>query len=137
MAIAKRYRYVIYAVMSAILVVITAYMYYLNDPSFSPLAPKCFVRQLTGYDCPSCGVQRAIHSLLHLDVERAFWLNPFIFVVAPYIVLLILTSICRGKRWSIVRQWIHNRYMTYLYIVLFFLWWIIRNTSWYHSISPN
>lgn len=135
MAIAKRYRYVIYAVMSAILVVITVYMYYLNDPSFSPLAPKCFVRQLTGYDCPSCGVQRVVHALLHLEVERAFWLNPFLFVVAPYIVLLIVTAFFRGGVFGRVRQYIQHRVVVYSYIALYFIWWVVRNTDWWHSVA--
>ena len=136
MAIAKKYKYLTYAIMATILVAVIVYMYYQYDPSYSSLAPKCIVRQLTRYDCPSCGIQRAIHSLLRLNIVQAFWFNPFVFIVAPYVMLLVLTSLCRGEKWKIVQKWIYNRYMAYLYIVLFFLWWIIRNTSWYHSMLP-
>jgi len=135
MAIAKKYKYLIYAIMATILVAVIVYMYYQYDPSYSSLAPKCIVRQLTGYDCPSCGVQRAIHSLLHLDVERAFWLNPFIFVVAPYIVLLILTTLCKGEVFCRMRQYVQRRVVVYSYIALYFIWWVVRNTDWWHSLA--
>lgn len=36
----------------------------LFDPSLYP-APRCPFRVLTGYDCPGCGSQRALHALLH------------------------------------------------------------------------
>lgn len=135
MAIAKKYKYLTYAIMATILVAVIVYMYYQYDPSYSSLAPKCIVRQLTGYDCPSCGVQRAIHSLLHLDVERAFWLNPFIFVVAPYIVLLILTTLCKGEVFCRMRQYVQRRVVVYSYIALYFIWWVVRNTDWWHSLA--
>ena len=135
MAIAKKYKYLTYAIMATILVAVIVYMYYQYDPSYSSLAPKCSVRQLTGYDCPSCGVQRAIHSLLHLDVGRAFWLNPFIFVVAPYIVLLILTTLCKGEVFCRMRQYVQRRVVVYSYIALYFIWWVVRNTDWWHSLA--
>lgn len=135
MAIAKKYKYLTYAIMATILVAVIVYMYYQYDPSYSSLAPKCIVRQLTGYDCPSCGIQRAIHSLLHLDVERAFWLNPFIFVVAPYIVLLILTTLCKGEVFCRMRQYVQHRVVIYSYIALYFIWWVVRNTDWWHSLA--
>ena len=135
MAIAKKYKYLTYAIMATILVAVIVYMYYQYDPSYSSLAPKCIVRQLTGYDCPSCGVQRAIHSLLHLDVERAFWLNPFIFVVAPYIVLLILTTLCKGKVFCRMRRYVQRRVVVYSYIALYFIWWVVRKTDWWHSLA--
>ena len=135
MAIAKKYKYLTYAIMATILVAVIVYMYYQYDPSYSSLAPKCIVRQLTGYDCPSCGVQRAIHSLLHLDVERAFWLNPFISVVAPYIVLLILTTLCKGEVFCRMRQYVQRRVVVYSYIALYFIWWVVRNTDWWHSLA--
>lgn len=135
MAIAKKYKYLTYAIMATILVAVIVYMYYQYDPSYSSLAPKCIVRQLTGYDCPSCGVQRAIHSLLHLDVERAFWLNPFVFVVAPYIVLLILTTLCKGEVFCRMRRYVQHRVVVYSYIALYFIWWVVRNTDWWHSLA--
>lgn len=110
-------------------------LYYLFDPTYSILSPKCIFHLLTGYDCPSCGVQRAIHSLLHLDVERAFWLNPFIFVVAPYIVLLILTTLCKGEVFCRMRRYVQRRVVVYSYIALYFIWWVVRNTDWWHSLA--
>ncbi len=110
-------------------------LYFLFDPTYSVVAPKCLFHLLTGYDCPSCGVQRVIHALLHLEVERAFWLNPFLFVVAPYIVLLIVTAFFRGGVFGRVRQYVQHRVVVYSYIALYFIWWVVRNTDWWHSVA--
>ena len=32
--------------------------------------PRCIFFQLTGYRCPGCGLQRALHSMLNLDLSR-------------------------------------------------------------------
>lgn len=36
----------------------------------------CLFRQLTGLDCPSCGLTRAFRAMGHLDVIGAFRYNP-------------------------------------------------------------
>ncbi len=41
----------------------------------------CLIKQLTNIPCPSCGSTRAILSLLHGDVTRAFYWNPFGFII--------------------------------------------------------
>lgn len=122
-------------IIAAILVAIIIFLYYLYDPSYSELAPKCIMRRLTGYDCPSCGVQRVVHALLHLEVERAFWLNPFLFVVAPYILLLIVTAFFHGGVFGRVRQYIQHRVVVYSYVALYFIWWVVRNTDWWCSVA--
>lgn len=45
-----------------------AALYFIFDPAVTRWAPKCMFRVLTGYDCPGCGSQRALHALLHADM---------------------------------------------------------------------
>ena len=52
------------------------------DPATSP-APRCMLRLLTGYDCPGCGSQRALHALLHGRVGDAWGYNPAVFFAVP------------------------------------------------------
>jgi len=50
----------------------------LTDPESAPL-PQCVFKRLTGFDCPGCGTQRAIHALLHGRVGEAWRLNAALF----------------------------------------------------------
>lgn len=110
-------------------------IYFVFNPANSVAAPKCIFRLATGYDCPSCGVQRAIHSLLHLDLYHAFWYNPFLFIVAPYFILLLAVSLCKSRYTKRLRPYVQHRYVVYAYIALYFIWWVVRNTKWWSMIA--
>ena len=44
-----------------------AVLFFFLDPAKHTIFPRCVFNSLTGYYCPGCGSQRAIHSMLHLD----------------------------------------------------------------------
>ena len=46
--------------------------YGLNDPADHTPLPKCLLKTVTGYDCPGCGAQRALHALLHGRIADAW-----------------------------------------------------------------
>ena len=104
------------------------YLYYIYDPAHAHFAPKCMFRMLTGWDCPSCGTQRALHALLHGDVCAAVRYNPFALCSLPYVAALAYTTFAtsdRARRW---RRWVQHPYTVILYLVLLIAWWILRNT---------
>jgi hypothetical protein len=49
--------------------------------------PACPFLKVTGYKCPGCGSQRAIHHLLNGDIKQAFYLNPLLILAIPYILV--------------------------------------------------
>jgi hypothetical protein len=51
--------------------------------------PPCVFHAVTGLFCPGCGLTRAAHALVHLDVARAFEMNALAMVSAPIVALLI------------------------------------------------
>lgn len=112
-------------------------LYKFYDPTHSIFAPKCPFYLFTGYQCPSCGVQRAVHALLNGDIKVAFWHNPFLAFAIPYILLLVLTSYAKSGIIAKVQQIARHKYMLYGYIVLFFIWWVVRNTKWWHIVSDH
>lgn len=63
---------------------------------------NCTIRRLTGVPCPGCGMTRAALCLLRLDFAGAFRLQPMIYLLIVYIVLLSLRSIA-GKP---MRNWL-------------------------------
>ena len=97
------------------------------DPIEHTWYPKCFFYQITGFECPSCGTQRAFHSMLHGDFKKAFDYNPFLFFVLPYILGLLFSKLSTRKWTDIIYQKLSQPKLVYAYVVFYFLWWIIRN----------
>lgn len=110
-------------------------IYYRVDPTGSELMPKCIVKTLTGYDCPSCGIQRMLHLVLHGQVKEALMLNPFMVIALPYLFALFVVYLSPKSALIKLRALCYHRTVVWGYIVLFFLWWIIRNTTLWLSIS--
>ena len=50
----------------------------------------CIVYQLTGLQCPGCGISRMLLAMLHGDFRAAFSFHPFLFATWPFIAYLIL-----------------------------------------------
>jgi len=55
-----------------------------------PGLPLCPVKWLTGRDCPTCGVTRALHALMHGHPAEAAALNPIAFLVVLVILRRLL-----------------------------------------------
>lgn len=84
-------------ILAALLLCVAAALYFLLDPSVYPWMPKCPVHTLTGYDCPGCGSQRAIHALLHGELADAWRYNALLVAMIPYIILYTAASFRRLK----------------------------------------
>lgn len=90
---------------------------------FDPMAeaaPKCVFKTLTGYDCPGCGSQRAIHALLQGNFAAAWHFNAAIFFAAPLCIALAtnLKPIRRLKR---------SPAFYVILALLIIIWWVGRN----------
>ena len=120
-------RKVLISIIAGILIVSAIILYYNVNPGDSVVMPKCVVKQLTGYDCPSCGVQRALHAVLHGEFSKALSYNPFFVISVPYFLLVLYATIFKNASAQKVRKYACHRYAMYAYIVLFFVWWIVRN----------
>ena len=71
---------------AVILVIATACIIYKHfDPEEYILWPKCFFHMLTGLECPGCGSQRAIHSLLNGEITKATHYNLLVVIAIPYL----------------------------------------------------
>ena len=102
-------------------------LYYLYNPEGSTWFPKCWFHALTGWECPACGVQRALHALLHGDVRAAIGYNAFLLLASPYLLLLLYTTASRSDTSARLRKYVQHRYTVRIYLVLIVVWWIVRN----------
>ena len=108
-------------------VAVAAALYWL-DPSRYVLMPKCPFKLLTGLSCPSCGVQRAVHALLHGDVLGAIRYNVYLVYAGPYALSFIVQRCVLTGEWRRkVGNFIEDRRLVGFYVVTYFVWFAVRN----------
>lgn len=55
---------------------------------------SCYIREITGFLCPSCGITRATKAILDFDFISAIQYNEFfVFVLLPIFTILLLDDI--------------------------------------------
>lgn len=99
------------------------------DPAVVPIFPRCPFRLLTGYLCPGCGSQRAIHRLLNLDIAGAWQMNPLLVIALPYLLAgLILKPLSHhnGRGTRLYYQ-LYGYRASVVVLVVILLFWVGRN----------
>ena len=132
-------------VMLAVLVFAGTALYLTVDPESSSLFPKCPFHLLTGLECPGCGSQRAIHSLLNGKIGQALHYNLLVVIAIPYLGLLASLEILRHillhanvsdktrSKWTAlvsrtVSVLYHGR-APWIILSVVLLFWIVRNLT--------
>lgn len=115
---------VIVLVIAALMVL--GFIYYALDPSASSVFPRCAFLSLTGYKCPGCGSQRAIHALLHGDVAGAFRFNTLLFIAIPWIALCLFAESQRVRNTRLYAR-LNAPLLIWLFLALVLIWWLLRN----------
>lgn len=98
---------------------------YAFDPVNGPFPyPRCWIKLLTGYDCPGCGSARALHSLLHGHLAEAWAFNPALFVAIP---LILLAFAAEHPRLHRLRRLLLSPAAAYTLLLLTLLYTLLRN----------
>ena len=90
---------------------------------------RCIPKAITGYDCPFCGAQRALSNVLHGNFRAAIQINPYLFLISPYLIvvfLCILKIIPEGSR---LQRIAYSKPVIIIAGIATLAWWIIRNTA--------
>lgn len=103
--------------------------YFIFDPEGSILFPKCVVRSTTGLLCPGCGIQRAIHAMLHLDFASAMRHNALFTILTPYLIVGVVMELSPPlkARYDSLYQKLFSRNILYAVIIAIILFTIVRN----------
>ena len=96
------------------------------DPAVNRFFPRCAVKMLTGFDCPGCGSQRALHALLSGDLAGAWRSNAAFVIALPLIAVLALTRL-RPELWPRLTRVLGSRGFILTLFVLTIAWTIARN----------
>ncbi|MBB4034666.1 hypothetical protein GGR21_000553 [Dysgonomonas hofstadii] len=105
-------------------------LFYLFSPEESGFFPVCPFHYLTGYDCPGCGSQRALHHLSHLHLREAFLSNPLLIIAIPFLISGIYLEYFGGKeRHPEIRKALYSKRAVYIILAIIILFWIGRNVG--------
>lgn len=109
---------------SVVLPLIILYLKYFdpNDPS-RPM-PKCPIKALTGYDCPSCGGLRCANAFLNLKFKKALDFNLYLCIVVPILLLFYLVKYLSQNKQRFSR-W--ERYLHCFIAIIGIFWMVYRN----------
>jgi len=104
--------------------------YYINDPEIAKgegLFPKCLFYTTTGFHCPGCGSQRAVHDILHFRIVTALKHNVTIIVIAIVLLSKLYAFITQKYYIKYYYNLSHKPWFTYAIVIIVFLYWILRN----------
>lgn len=117
-------KYAIYAAIAAVILAAIV-LYATFDPATNPF-PRCIFLQLTGWKCPGCGSQRALHSLLHLDIAKAWRYNAMLVAAIPVVSVMFLSQVTKRKMPRLYNS-LNGRVAIWTSFVLLTGWWMLRN----------
>lgn len=117
-------RCLIILLLLAIVVGICIYFYF--DPGDSAFFPRCPFLTVTGFQCPGCGSQRAIHALLHGDISGAWNKNALLVASLPFVGLLLFSEATRLRYPGLYRK-VNSGIVIKICFVVVVAWWILRN----------
>jgi len=109
-------------------ILIFLFLFFFFNPQHSIFFPKCPFYLLTGLQCPGCGSQRAIHSLLNLDIVQAFHYNALFVISIPYIAIGVYLEYFNGKvKLPKLRKILFGENACYIILIITISFFIIRN----------
>jgi hypothetical protein len=125
MVIKKFYAWIIGLIVLAGLILI----YKSFNPLHYSLFPKCPFYAFTGYKCPGCGSQRAIHNLLNFELDNAWRQNFLVIIAIPYIITGLIFEYKKDPTPKILK-WRKILFGYNAIIIVFIIvvsFWILRN----------
>jgi hypothetical protein len=111
-----------------------AYVFWF-EPGRTGFFPKCPFRFFTGLTCPGCGSTRALHQILHGNIEAAFMLNPLFVIALPFLFYALLRHTSYSLQQKTPPGNTLPASLIYLIFVVVASFWIFRNTPFYPFVS--
>jgi len=103
--------------------------YHHYDPAKASFFPKCPFKTASGYDCPGCGSQQAIHNLLNFQIIAAMKANLLLILAIPFAIVFFVIDNITNPSPAVLRlknQFFQTKYI-WAIVVVVMIFWIIRN----------
>ena len=126
-----RYRKTIKWMIAVLAVTGAAIIYFLYEPQQHDFFLFCPLHHFTGLKCPLCGLQQMTHHLLHGQWVAAFNVNPFLFLLLPYVFTYLYLNLFKKKADypKLYRALYGDRTLLWLLIIAA-LFAVVRNWGW-------
>ena len=92
---------------------------YFNNPAETPFVP-CYFHELTGLECPGCGITRAIYCLMHFDIGQAIHYNAMFVLTIPLLLFYGLKKL-QDSDYEIKLT------LLLIYVVILLIFTVVRN----------
>lgn len=104
------------------------FILYTYNPSAEAVFPQCPFLRLTGYQCPGCGTQRALHAVVHGDIATAFRYNPLFLLFIPYLLGGLYVAFLGGNvRFPNFARICYGKYAAIVVLAIILLYGVGRN----------
>jgi hypothetical protein len=122
------YKKNLYFAFGFVTIIALSIIYYKFNPAKYGFFPQCPFHKFTGFDCPGCGSQRALHALLHGNFREAAGYNLLMIISIPFLSVHFfykLKSFFLKKeiRWGVIYHPLTPR----IIFVVVIVFWITRN----------
>ncbi len=109
--------------------IVLIFIYRKYNPLENNYFPKCPFRELTGYKCPGCGSQRAIHHLLNFNISNAFRENLLLVISIPYLIIGFTFDLLKIKSEKLLiwRKRLFGTKAIIIILIIIISFWIFRN----------
>ena len=108
-----------------LLIIFVAY-YFLNK--YTGFAIPCIFHEITGWDCPGCGITRCLFHLINFRIKDAFLVNPLVFIYLPFIIAYFIYQsylyVYQKKDKILVKV---PHYVMYIILAITIIYGIVRN----------
>ena len=88
---------------------------------------ECPLFHLTGWQCPLCGLQRAVHAFLHADFLAAWRYNPALWLLLPYVAVWLLGACSERVARTRIYAWCTSARVVLAVLLLLCVWGVARN----------
>lgn len=129
----RRRRFIWITVAAVMAMTAAIFLYAAFDPALSVFCPKCPFHLLTGLECPGCGSQRALHSLLNGDFAAAAHYNLLLVLSLPYFLLYLVLSVlpalfpATAGNCGKIKSVLYRGRALRIILAVIILFWILRN----------
>ena len=124
------------SVVLPVFIVAAALLFFILDPAKHIIFPRCVFYSLSGYYCPGCGSQRAIHNLLHLNIAGVVK-NNILFLPAAVVIIYHYVHPVMNRRLGLrLPNILYMKHTPWVILGIVSVFWILRNMSCFSFLSP-
>lgn len=101
--------------------------YFIINPNTFAYAPKCPFHTLTGFHCPGCGSQRALHEILHGNIWTGLQHNFLILLAVLIVGYQFYINFINTRKKQTQKNLLQHSAAKWLILALVLGFWILRN----------